>query len=74
MDGKISNESTNMNNLENGILNDYLCMNYAPLTPVDVKRSFFTYKKILSPKCFCCSEDSLLKYGSAFFFFLKSNN
>ncbi|KAE9538874.1 hypothetical protein AGLY_005456 [Aphis glycines] len=50
-------------------LDNYLSMKYAPITSVNVERSFSIYKNILSPNRNRFSEDSLSKYMVVNFFF-----
>jgi len=64
-------ETTNDGDLSSSNLNldNYLSMKYAPITSVDVERSFSMYKNILSPNRSRFSEDSLSKYMVVNFFF-----
>jgi len=64
-------ETTSDDDLSSSILNldNYLSMKYAPITSVDVERSFSMYKNILTPNRSRFSEDSLSKYMVVNFFF-----
>lgn len=64
-------ETTSDDDLSSSNLNldNYLSMKYAPITSVDVERSFSMYKNILTPNRSRFSEDSLSKYMVVNFFF-----
>ncbi|KAL4126569.1 hypothetical protein QTP88_010789 [Uroleucon formosanum] len=64
-------ETTSNDDLSSSILNldNYLSMKYAPITSVDIERSFSMYKNILTPNRSRFSEDSLSKYMVVNFFF-----
>ncbi|XP_025407362.1 uncharacterized protein LOC112681313, partial [Sipha flava] len=74
-------ETTNDDDLSSSNLNldNYLSMKYAPITSVDVERSFSMYKNILTPnrptllEIGRFSEDSLSKYMVVDFFFFNTN-
>ena len=43
-------------------LNDLVYMKYAPITSVDVERSFSMYKNILAPNTMSFNKNNLTKY------------
>lgn len=49
-------------NVEQYNLNDLVYMKYAPITSVDVERSFSMYKNILAPNRMSFNESNLAKY------------
>lgn len=60
----LTGETTNDDDLNksNISLDNYLCLKYAPITSVDVERSFSMYKNILSPNRQRFAEENLSKY------------
>ncbi|XP_060862145.1 uncharacterized protein LOC132939135 [Metopolophium dirhodum] len=64
-------ETTSDDDLSSSNLNldNYLSMKYAPITSVDVERSFSIYKNILTPNRSRFTEDSLSKYMVVNYFF-----
>jgi hypothetical protein len=60
--------------IRNPDLDNYLCMKYFQITSVDVERSFFVHKNILSPNRHRFAEDSLSKNMIVTFFFITNQS
>lgn len=68
-------ETTSDKGLINRIINldNYLYMKYAPITSMDVVRSFFMYTNILSLNLERFAEDRLCKYLVVNFFLTRTS-